>query len=288
MDSYSSIKGVKKPRMISKPVNKPLLAIGSDDTDSNNDDITFDSNEEEIIQNKERVKNIREMVRQDEESQEDSEESLVYINGSSLMKMSFTERMDHYENKKKENAVSIAMKVLAEEQADCTFKPKVRDDSRRNLNDFLRDQETFLENKAQKLKSMKIIATEKELKTLQPSPRINARSALMCSGRPRTDRLYKSNTKIKVIKELSPPKPHIKPKGNLLKSRHKSAKRLKNIREENEAFQKKKEEQLAAIKRKVKENFRVQKKLENELDTIFIKNNIANTSISYEDFCTPL
>lgn len=262
----------KKPKMLSKPVNKPLLALDPDPIDSNDGSLSIDSEDERG--NGDPWNNGT--------HNEDSPELLPH--GSSLLRMSFAERMGHYADRRKEHAVRRAMKVLAEEQADCTFAPRVGKATRRSLKGFLKDQEAFLESKAQKLKSLRVAVAESELKTVQPSPRIDPKSSLICSMKPRTDRLYKTNVKPMIIEEPSPPKLRRKFSNNLLKPRHKSAKRLKNVREEKEAVQKKKEEELASMKKKLKETSRLRSRLERELQAVFNAHSV-NSFVTYNEFC---
>jgi len=68
-------------------------------------------------------------------------------------RMKFNERLKYYANRKKKNVKSIAMEVMAEEREECTFIPRVNSCERKNLKQFLNDQETSIEVKQRKLKN---------------------------------------------------------------------------------------------------------------------------------------
>ena len=153
---------------------------------------------------------------------------------------------------------------------------------------FLKNQTEFLENKKEKVKDMEVALMEKELKNMQKSPRIDTRSALMCTMKPRTEILYKSFSKVKVKEEKIPVKSSKKSKSKkrFLKANRISEKRLKTVREEHQILEHQKREELNSIKRKVRENFYVHKKYENELDELLRAYNLQDSLISYNKFCS--
>eukprot|EP01022_Parablepharisma_sp_SALTPOND_P012866 TRINITY_DN1672_c0_g1_i1.p1 TRINITY_DN1672_c0_g1~~TRINITY_DN1672_c0_g1_i1.p1 ORF type:complete len:579 (+),score=71.24 TRINITY_DN1672_c0_g1_i1:68-1804(+) len=207
---------------------------------------------------------------------------------SSVVQMNFQDRLGHYINKKKENTISVAMEMLADEQAHCTFTPRVNTYSRRNLQEFLKDQERFLEKKTAKISNFQISLHEKELSVMQRSPQIDPRSVFLCSIKPRPKSVHKSHAKLEVVKE----------KGSIRKSRnrskatsksfeagHRATKSIKKLREESQLLQQKKEEELVKSQRKSKEAILVQSKIGRELDQICEKHNPQNAPITFLPFC---
>jgi hypothetical protein len=202
-----------------------------------------------------------------------------------LAGMSFMDRLGHYKNKRKENTISLALEKLAGEQAQCTFTPRINSSSRRSLKDFLKEQESFLENKTQKIKNIQLDLIEKELKALKQTPHIDPMSELICSLKPRRDSLTKITKKqpIEEKKVTKRPRSRQNISTRLFEGKRSSMNQIKKIREEKQAMEQKKEEELNRSLRKIKETHYVQKRLTKELNNIFNKHNTS--PILFNAFC---
>ena len=255
----------------SKPIDKPCVSDSSDDNE----------NPEDI-------------------SQEESESSKDFVvwkpsnnttfNGKpNFIFKSFIDRMENYENIKKKKNISIAMQIMAEEQAECTFTPNAVCSPKRNFQQFIKDQEKFLESKTNKIENMERTLMENELKNLQKSPKINSKSLLMCKKLSKGEIKPTNYSNIKkVLEENSIPKTKNKGKcrNRFLEQNYTSPKRLKKVREEKQEFERKKIEELSDLKKKSKGNYHVKKRLEKELDDIINIYYNENSQLSYELFCT--
>ena len=109
--------------------------------------------------------------------------------------MNFKERMKCYENKRKENVIGIAMGILANEQAICTFTPRVNSCKHRNLKQFLQDQEKFLANKSTKIKSFKQLLMKQEIDLMRASSSETQNSKVMKRAKSRLNSTQRSNIK---------------------------------------------------------------------------------------------
>lgn len=159
-------------RLIFKPPNNPLPHPEAD-SDTSNEDFEDDaqskgcSNEE--IKEEEQGNDLWDKMDEEMSGVED------------LRRMSFEERLRYFANRKKERSINVAMEMLADEQTNCTFTPRVNSCTRRNLKQFLKDQERFLEKRTSKQKQLSMQLLEKEMMTMRSSPRINPESAVMGS-----------------------------------------------------------------------------------------------------------
>eukprot|EP00826_Nyctotherus_ovalis_P063887 TRINITY_DN9367_c0_g2_i6.p2 TRINITY_DN9367_c0_g2~~TRINITY_DN9367_c0_g2_i6.p2 ORF type:complete len:295 (+),score=38.14 TRINITY_DN9367_c0_g2_i6:50-934(+) len=159
-------------RLIFKPPNNPLPHPEAD-SDTSGEDFEDDaqnkgdSNEE--IKEEEQGNDLWDKMNEEMDGVED------------LRRMSFEERLRYFANRKKERSINVAMEMLADEQTNCTFTPRVNSCTRRNLKQFLKDQERFLDNRTSKQKQLSMQLLEKEMMTVRSSPRINPESAFMGS-----------------------------------------------------------------------------------------------------------
>jgi len=236
-----------KPKIVSKPANKPLL-----DLDIIEDDIKGN--------NFSRAKSTR-----------------------SLIEMNFKERQKHYKEKKKLNTLSLAMEVLGYNQSQCTFRPQVRSNTRRDLKKFLKDQEEFLESRNKRRQDMQLTLIEEQLKTMQEYPKINPKSYIISRYRTNSPNNRKKDT----VKEVIVAQPHIKCSSvrSLYKTKFVVTKRKKNIREEHKIQEQDEYNRLTQLKQKVKDDNYIQKKVERELEQLFLIYNIDNSPLTFDTFC---
>eukprot|EP00826_Nyctotherus_ovalis_P029579 TRINITY_DN2340_c0_g2_i2.p1 TRINITY_DN2340_c0_g2~~TRINITY_DN2340_c0_g2_i2.p1 ORF type:complete len:409 (+),score=106.40 TRINITY_DN2340_c0_g2_i2:230-1456(+) len=197
--------------------------------------------------------------------------------------MNFQQRMEHCLNKRKKELASLAMKVMTEEKMQCTFTPRINSHTRRSLNEFLTKQKEFLESKAAKIKNEKISLMEKEEQSLRGLPKINSRSLLICSAKSRTKSVHKSHGKLEVEKVLP-----VKPKRISKPVRSTTAKSIKQIKEETQALQQKKEEDLSKAKKKAKENELFKNKINRELDNLLSTYNPRKLPLTLPMLCITL
>jgi len=87
----------------------------------------------------------------------------------------FEERMEYYKEKHKKNIDIATMEYLNESQIECTFAPHIisRGKQNRTIQQFLQDQDNFLKQRNQRIKSIEREEMMKELKELQDIPKIN-------------------------------------------------------------------------------------------------------------------
>jgi hypothetical protein len=232
-------------KLISKPVNEPLPHPGAD-TDSANEDYDEDS-ESKGESNEEQKEGSRDLWGSINESKE---MSIERSKRGALSKMSFEDRLKYFANRKKEKSINIAMEMLADEQNNCTFTPRVNSCTRRNLKQFLKDQEQFIENRKVKLKQSQLSILEKEMMHMQSSPRINRESTLSTSTR-------------QAVRSKS--------KGNLMTSRNESIDNATSKRSNTAT--------------KTRNKSQKRDKLQQELDLILNFHNPHKTLINFSVFC---
>ena len=207
-------------KFISKPSNGPLPHPGAD-TDSANEDSESmgDSNEEQ-----KEVSQTGDLWRSIDESKEMTT-SIERPKRGTLSKMSFEDRLKYFANKKREKSINIAMEMLADEQNNCTFTPRVNSCTRRNLKQFLKDQEQFLENKKTKLKQSQLSLLEKEMMHMRSFSRVNPESALPNSLRQTMKSRSRGNLMTSRNENLE--SSSSKTSSKVIKTRNKSQKRNK-------------------------------------------------------------
>ena len=204
---------------------------------------------------------------------------------SSLMQMSFDKRMGHFINKQKENAVTLAIEMLANKQSQCTFTPRINGRTKRNFNEFLHDQERFRESRAARIENSQLEAREKELLQMQ-TPRMDPKSLSLLSTKKggRSNSVHKHSCMYykaeeeenkSCVKKEKPAKSRNKSMiGNKscdLTQRSVRMTSIKKKREESRLLEEQKKEELNRSSRKIKENAFVQSKITRELDQIFDK-----------------
>lgn len=283
------------PRVTSRPVNPPAIVVDCDALElevegertrkdeaaqelldsiqemherDGNENIV-DSSQNELAQSLQRPKTSR--------AAQDSKEVSIHA-------MDFNSRLNHFANKKKENTVSVAMEMLASEQAHCTFTPRVNSTSRRNLKKFLEDQALFLENKSSKIKNTQLQLIEKELMAMREGPQIDRRSEWICATKPRTASTHKKHAR--PAQELSPPKAPCRPKCATFVTQRAKVRSIKEMKQESEACEKKRQEELSKLQRRLKEAAIVQNKVKRELDGLFTLHAPKEPSLDFTAFCT--
>lgn len=202
-----------------------------------------------------------------------------------IVTMSFRDRLEYYKDKREANKMALAMDAMVCSQAECTFKPLVENKARRQLHEFLKEQEAFVENRNKRRHDMKLALVEERLKTMQESPKINPRSALMCTQKPRRNSLN-SNKCVKKEVVATPIRTKCKIVKSLRKAGCKSAKRLKDVREEQKAEELTKEAEFTKLKKKEKEDYYMDKKVERELQRLYKLHNLQDSPLTYAKFCT--
>jgi len=291
-----------KSRVVSKPANQPSIIVDPDALELDCANGKAEEHKQGINQklNQELWKSIQGMSGQNVKGSENIVNSLQneiavtirkpetsrVIQESFINEMDFNARLNHFANKRKENAVSIAMETLANEQAHCTFTPRVNSSSRRNLKKFLEDQAQFLENRSAKIKSTQLQLIEKELMTMREGPKIDPKSELICATR---SRISSANKKYKKeVEDISPLK--IVNKVNKSKcaafmTERPKVKSIKEIKQENEAMQKKEEEERSRSQKRLKKASIIQNKIKRELDSLFSLHGPNKSSLDFETFC---
>jgi len=271
-ESQNAYSDTFKPqaKLLSKPISKPRLE---------HEDPEDSVNSSSSSQTQELWEDLKQTHAESPTSFEGGKES------NKLTNMSFADRLRHYENKRKENTISIALEILAGEQAQCTFTPRINSSSRRSLKHFLKEQELFLENRTQKIKNIQLDLIEKELKTLKRTPHINPMSELMCSLKPRKGSLTRNNKKQPIEEKIPPKRPRSRQNisTRLFETKRSSMRQIKKMREEKQAMEQKEEKELKKSLRKIKETYYVQKKLTRELNNLFNKYNTS--PIPFNTFC---
>jgi len=182
--------------------------------------------------------------------------------------INFKERMEVFDNRKK-NALSIAMQVLANERAECTFAPKINSPSKRSFKCFLKEQQDFLEKKANHLNLV-----EKEFSKTPSKLNLNATAVFSMKG--------KGCTIFEALEKSTPRRPRSN-QCTLFKCRStKGIKTIKQARQELEAERQKKK--LEKEKNK-KRNSVLKQKIGREIDTLLDKHNIKGSSMTFPIFC---
>ena len=294
-------------KVFSKPIDKPSV---SSDSDSDNVEITLETKSKQITKSKKSREcsksvidnskqnkktelgneNLSESL-QDESpdiiSQELNGQSNIKYSPGSIVKMNFEDKHNQCESKKKKNTVNIAMQILANERAQCTFTPRVNTNSRRNLKKYLEDQANFLETKSSKIKSYQLDMIEKEMKNVRKIPQIDPKSETMCARRNRAESLHKSYKKHNHPEEVTIVKPQKKfiGKNKSFVLSHAPPKTIKKLKEETKALQVKKENEEKKTQKKIKENSIIKKKIKRELEAIFSLHNPQKTSIKLKTLC---
>ena len=193
----------------------------------------------------------------------------------SITDMNFKERMEHCLKRRKEELESIAMVVREGEKIKCPFTPQIKSQPRRNLNEFLKAQKEFVENKFKRIEDKKADLMEKEEKLFRKIPEINPTSLILCK-RPRSKSNHRSHAKLEPEK-LTPAKPKI-----LNKSRsfaHKPVKTIKKTKEEIKAMEERKKEEINKNKKTVKASVFLKNRIGRELDYLINKRNLITYSM---------
>jgi len=219
-------------------------------------------------------------------------ESPKNINGikpyadSKIVQMDFEDRIHHFVNKKKENNVTVAMEMLAGEQAQCTFTPQVNSNSRRNLQEFLSSQEKFMEKRALKVKNYQIWKNEKEISELQRSPKINPNSAKIAKNKPRPISVHKEHRLEGDSLRGTPSKtPRKKLNRTFDLARSVPKKTINQQNEEIRVKKEQKEKQKTQKEHRNKEASFIQRKINRELDELFKKYNSKNAQLTPTIVC---
>jgi hypothetical protein len=183
--------------------------------------------------------------------------------------ISFKERMQAFDNRKKKNAVSIAMQVLASEKAECTFAPKINSPSKRNFKCFLKEQQDFLEKKANRLN-----LTEKEFSKTPSKLNLNETVMLTTKG--------KGCAMLEILEKSTPRQP----RNTLFKCR--STKGIKTIKQARQELESKRQKEKLEREKSKRRNNVLKQRISREIDTLLDKHNTKGSPITFPVLCIQL